>query len=303
MKEIPLVGKNGVGKFVLVDDDDYIKYKDSRIHCSNYGYPQLTINGKVHLLHRVVTNAQKGMEVDHINHNTYDCTKQNLRVCTKSQNQMNKVPRKKYKNVHKFYKCDTWNVNIRIDGKDVYRASFDSEEEASYAADWAMLKYHGEFANLNHKDFDYTNYEPKPRTATSSYPGIFYAKKEGTWRAYVLNNSKSISVGDFLTEEDAATARDIFILKNKIDASMCRPSREYDLNTQINTKKSLRKTSRYLCVSKDGNKWRVVIHLGLGQKAYTKHGFNTQEDAARHYDQYVKENCLNKRLNFPDDDS
>ena len=42
-------------------------------------------------LHRILMNAQPGMDVDHINGNKLDNRKENLRVCTRSQNLRNAV--------------------------------------------------------------------------------------------------------------------------------------------------------------------------------------------------------------------
>lgn len=44
------------------------------------------------LLHRVITGCPKGLQVDHINWNTLDNTKNNLRVCTHAENQQNRKP-------------------------------------------------------------------------------------------------------------------------------------------------------------------------------------------------------------------
>ena len=73
-------------------------------------------------LHRFITNCKdKNMVVDHINHNTCDNRKENLRICTPSQNQQNVKPTSYNKSgvrgvrFNKY--TNKWEVGITIDGK------------------------------------------------------------------------------------------------------------------------------------------------------------------------------------------
>jgi hypothetical protein len=43
-------------------------------------------------MHREVTGAPKGQVVDHVNHNTMNNRRCNVRICTDRQNQANKRP-------------------------------------------------------------------------------------------------------------------------------------------------------------------------------------------------------------------
>lgn len=71
------------------------------------------------LLHRFITNTAKGMVVDHINKNTLDNRKSNLRVVTQSQNAMNQKTRdgQKYKGICFYHKLGKWMAGIKINGK------------------------------------------------------------------------------------------------------------------------------------------------------------------------------------------
>lgn len=76
---------------VLIDteDIDLVKKYKWRILPTNYVVGSL--KRKQFKLHRVVMNCPADMVVDHINHDTLDNRKQNLRICTNAENQQNKI--------------------------------------------------------------------------------------------------------------------------------------------------------------------------------------------------------------------
>lgn len=74
----------------IIDVDDYEKIKDYTWRISNNGYVVTTRNRKVILLHRLIMNPKGNLIVDHINHNKKDNRKNNLRICSMSNNNMNK---------------------------------------------------------------------------------------------------------------------------------------------------------------------------------------------------------------------
>jgi hypothetical protein len=93
---IELTGKFGKGKVAIVDDDTYQKYGHLSWHLSNWGYPmrRIGVNGERNhtvLLHRLVMSAKKGQIVDHLNGNKLDARRSNLRFCTVSENNRNRV--------------------------------------------------------------------------------------------------------------------------------------------------------------------------------------------------------------------
>ena len=81
VKLIPL----SQGKFTIVDDEDY------NLLISHSGWSAQKIRNtyfyavdKNHkYMHRIIMNAQKDEITDHINHDTLDNRKCNLRICTK----------------------------------------------------------------------------------------------------------------------------------------------------------------------------------------------------------------------------
>ena len=91
--------------YALVDEEDYervieaVRYKSGApgkwyAHDVNTGGRVdyiYAVNGKRDMsIHRVVMQASAGMHVDHINGDRLDNRKQNLRICTRSENSRNK---------------------------------------------------------------------------------------------------------------------------------------------------------------------------------------------------------------------
>ena len=134
-----------------VDDDDYellSKYKWSTSHQSGLNYAQCRI-----AMHRLVMDFPKDMIVDHVNGDTQDNRKENLRVCTQTQNMFNRKSHKNsltgYKGVswHKVRK--KWRVQISINGKPKTKGYFDCLLEAAKEYDRLAIVHFGEYARLN----------------------------------------------------------------------------------------------------------------------------------------------------------
>jgi hypothetical protein len=97
--------------------------------------------------------TNQNLMLDHRNRNTLDNRKNNLRFCTKRQNQCNTQNRKNnttgYQGVYPCKDASTWYVRVNFYGKSKHIGSFKSIKEAAFAYNEAALKYHGEFACLN----------------------------------------------------------------------------------------------------------------------------------------------------------
>jgi hypothetical protein len=145
------------GFFTAVDDDVFDQLNRQSWHAvSNKHdvYVAGKINNRAVKLHRVIMGAKPGELVDHINGDTLDNRRCNLRICTPSENLRNRRKRKaatsKYKGVHQSPDRDKqWRAMIRLNGKTVCLGSFRSERAAALAYDSAALEHFGEFANLN----------------------------------------------------------------------------------------------------------------------------------------------------------
>ena len=137
------------GQECMVDDEDFETYSGLKWSMSNSGYAQ---NNKRYM-HRMITSAPKGMQVDHINGNKLDNQKENLRVCTRSQNTAN---RKKQPNNTSGYKgvvwdtyTNRWCARIQINSKHINLGRFDYPKDAALIYDDAAEKYFGEYAITN----------------------------------------------------------------------------------------------------------------------------------------------------------
>jgi hypothetical protein len=101
-------------------------------------------------MHRQILGCDK--DVDHINHQTLDNRRLNLRPATKSQNAANQAKRKgssKYKGVSWYKNYRKWVAQIGAQNQRIRLGYFVSEEDAGRAYDSAAIALHGKFAHLN----------------------------------------------------------------------------------------------------------------------------------------------------------
>lgn len=104
-----------------------------------------------HMLHRYIMDAPKGMVVDHINHDTLNNTRENLRVCTPRENRINSEldSANKTGKTGVFYdtalKHPKWSATVKLEDKRIYLGYFDTFEDAVKAREDAENKYYGEF--------------------------------------------------------------------------------------------------------------------------------------------------------------
>lgn len=112
------------------------------------------INGKnrsttIYLHHLIMPLVGKGSMVDHINHNTLDNRKTNLRMTDDSRNTKNRRganPNNKsgYRNVSWNY--NKWYVQLQIDGVNTVLGKFDDVHEAGKYAEKMRKKHYGDYA-------------------------------------------------------------------------------------------------------------------------------------------------------------
>lgn len=137
----------------IVDDEDF-----ERI--SQFDWIARKIEGKVYAvkmlyLHRVIMNAPAGMVVDHINGDSLDNRRSNLRLCTPAENARNRSKKKNstsgFKGVSWNNMANKWQAQIMANGKLKALGVFVEKEDAARAYDKAARELHGEFARTNFK--------------------------------------------------------------------------------------------------------------------------------------------------------
>lgn len=210
---------------ILVDDDIYELIKDKRI--AWYGkYPMIR-------LHHLVAESSigEGICVDHIDGNTSNAQRHNLRVCTKRQNQHNtpkqKIhkgagPSSQYIGVTNHKQTKKWRMRLtthRETSIDLYDAKFDSEIEAARVRDICAIAERGEFASLNFPLSDYADIDCESeakkykvgrqydlRKKPSPYRGV-QINKQGIC-ASIGGRKNRVHLGKFESEIEAAKAYD-----------------------------------------------------------------------------------------------
>lgn len=138
------------GCFAKVDNEDFDKLKGYNWYLTN-GYVFNRVLGRIH---RFIMNCPEDMVVDHINHDTLDNRKYNLRICTNQNNVINARKRKHkvtslYKGVSWAKDRGKWRATICFNCKVLKLGSFDDEIEAAKAYDKKAKELFGEFANTN----------------------------------------------------------------------------------------------------------------------------------------------------------
>lgn len=158
MLAIPLFG----GEHACVDEKHFDELAKFTWHLSSTGYVKLSIKGKNIKMSRMIMNAKKGEVVDHVNGNILLNTETNLRICTRTENNMNTKIRSNNTSGHKGVSLDKrsnkWRVTIGMYGNKISIGYFEKLEDAIEASKAAYAKYHGEFSYLEREEVDMTEF-------------------------------------------------------------------------------------------------------------------------------------------------
>jgi hypothetical protein len=147
------------GKKTIVDDEDFEwlsqwkwQYRISsngKYKYQGYAYR----NAKCIRMHREIIHAPKGIDVDHINGDTLDNRKDNLRLVNNFQQNQNSAKRRDNtsgcRGVNFFKRLNKWIVRIQVNNKRLFLGYFNNKEDAVKVYIKASKKYFKEYARLD----------------------------------------------------------------------------------------------------------------------------------------------------------
>lgn len=157
MKEIILTGKRGYGKVALVDDEDYEMVNQYKWFVKDSGKKQkclyaysANVLGSPQMHRFILKSKDRKKIIDHINQNGLDNRRCNLRECTYSQNNANKLKKigKKYLGTIFYKSTGKYAAAVSKNGIS-YRKMYNTEKEAAIGYNELAKIHHGEFARLN----------------------------------------------------------------------------------------------------------------------------------------------------------
>jgi hypothetical protein len=138
----------------LIDKEDFDKIKDYGwyAHFDKVGktfYAITRTHGTNIIMHRLILNAPDSLVIDHADHNGLNNRKSNIRVCSQSQNCMNKKVQSNntsgYRGVSFHKTKNKYQATIMVNRKQVYLGTFNTALEASEAYQIAAKKLFGKF--------------------------------------------------------------------------------------------------------------------------------------------------------------
>jgi len=155
------------GKFALVDDADFDwlnqwKWYAQKQRNTFYAVRNVRVGlkQKIVKMHRLILGLDfdDGRQGDHINMDTLDNRRANLRIAIHAQNQRNRGRNANntsgYKGVYWNKQKKKWRAYIKVNGKQKYLGYFDDPIKAARAYDEAAKKHHKEFAQMNQMELN-----------------------------------------------------------------------------------------------------------------------------------------------------
>lgn len=150
---IHLYDKEGKKIAETIIDSSDLEYVLKEKWClTGRGHVRNSSKPRVRLSRYIMAPVPHGYEIDHINRDTMDNRRSNLRLATHLQNCANTARRKNisgYKGVYLDRRINRWWAEVCCDGSKYYLGVFSSRKKAAMAYNKKALELFGEFALLN----------------------------------------------------------------------------------------------------------------------------------------------------------
>ena len=157
--ELRIINNNDEIFISKIDKEDIPKLEKYTWNISNAGYICARINNKNTLLHRYIFNEYNSeIFFDHINQDKFDNRKENLRRCTKAENNQNKFDINKSSTGKRgvvLHKNGKMTAQVKINGITIFLKNGTNLEELAQISSYARAYIHPfskDYANINQGD-------------------------------------------------------------------------------------------------------------------------------------------------------
>lgn len=141
MKKIKLTKE----KITIVDDEDFESMNKYKWYVSSHGYAMTTTIPHLYM-HRILNKTPNGFLTDHINRNTLDNRKINLRIADKRLNSINRGLQSNntsgYRGISWSKQCNKWETYIWNRGLRIRLGYYKIIKDAIFARKQAEKKYY-----------------------------------------------------------------------------------------------------------------------------------------------------------------
>lgn len=155
-----LLRRDGTFSWAIIDTADLplvLPYRWYEARRSNTVYVATSVGSgptrRNMMLHRLLTDAPKGLHVDHKDGDGRNNRRSNIRVATAQQNRRNEVRRREHTSAYRgaswCKSTEKWVARCNMGTKHLYLGVYDTEIEAALAYDAAARLHFGEFASTN----------------------------------------------------------------------------------------------------------------------------------------------------------
>ena len=150
-------------KVFLISEEDFEKIHNKSWYIDTQGYINTSVprnDGTTRSipikLYNYIMEPQKGNVIDHMNRNKLDNRRENLRECTKLENDRNKIQEVNkspiFRGVRLTENGKKYRTRIKVMDKEINLGTYETKEEAINARLEAEKRYYGEFAASNAPD-------------------------------------------------------------------------------------------------------------------------------------------------------